>query len=111
MTELIDHDAVPEGQLFRPAQQRRVEALKIARQILEVKPGVFSGSKVEANRQVYDLTYLADWIIAGPDETELTDDAPELMPSPSPDPWEPIDHDAEATAELRAARSDFEDGN
>lgn len=54
-------------------QLRRVEALQVARQTLENKPGLFAGSKVEANRAVYDLTYLADWIIAGPADDEPSD--------------------------------------
>lgn len=55
-------------------QLRRVEALQVARQTLENKPGLFAGSKVEANRAVYDLTYLADWIIDGP--AAYADDEP-----------------------------------
>lgn len=74
--ETIDSDAVQEGQILRPSQLRRVGALRVARSILENKPGVFSGSKVEANRAVYDLTYLADWIISGPDLGTIQDDEP-----------------------------------
>lgn len=150
-------------------QLRRVEALQVARQTLENKPGLFAGSKVEANRAVYDLTYLADWIIDGPDNDEplsletsrdasnaayfnsgweavrrevlsvaeqmgdtpavdwirqhpgqgrLIDgpdtletdwSAPAVSTSTKPGEW--VDHDAAATADLRAARSDADDGN
>lgn len=46
-------------------QRRRVEALQIARRILESKPGLFVGSKIEEGRRVGDLTYLAEWILGG----------------------------------------------
>lgn len=109
--------------LLTADQRRRVEALKVARQVLENKPGVFSGSKLEPARSVVvDLMTLADWIIDGPDSddrVELLTGSGERVASistrtgrwadtygtPSVD-----DHDAAATADLRAARSDADDG-
>lgn len=67
-------DAVPDdGSMLTVDQRRRVEALQVARQILENKPGLFAGSKVEANRAVYDLTYLGDWITDGPDNDDTVE--------------------------------------
>jgi len=67
-------DAVPDdGSMLTVDQRRRVEALQVARQILENKPGLFAGSKVAANRAVYDLTYLGDWIIDGPDNDDTVE--------------------------------------
>jgi hypothetical protein len=77
LPELIDRDAVAEGQTLRPAQLRRVEALQVARRMLESKGGMFGGSKVEENRAVYDLTYLADWIIDGPSDFDGDEDYPD----------------------------------
>jgi hypothetical protein len=99
-------------------QLRRVEALQVARQTLENKAGLFAGSKVEAHRAVYDLTYLADWIIDGPG-AYASEDVPEDAPTAAEQGyqqnraglWEPIpNHDAAATADLTAARSDVDDG-
>lgn len=74
---LPETEAVPDdGSMLTADQRRRVEALQVARQILENKPGLFAGSKLEPARSVVtDLTYLADWIINGPD----SDDRVELL--------------------------------
>lgn len=74
LPELPDYTEPGDGSILTTDQLRRVEALRVARQTLESKPGLFAGSKVEANRAVYDLTYLADWIIDGPDSYASEDD-------------------------------------
>jgi hypothetical protein len=100
-------------------QLRRIEALQIARQALEQRPGLFAGSKIEAtSRVVFDLTYLADWIIDGPDATrdlepteyiDVLNGAGELVVRiPVACPGSAADD--EADADLRAARSDADDG-
>ena len=74
LPELPDYTEPGDGSILTTDQLRRVEALRVARQTLESKQGLFAGSKVESNRAVYDLTYLADWIIDGPDtDPEPTD--------------------------------------
>lgn len=74
LPELPDYTESADDTTFNLDQHRRVEALKVARSILENKPSPFAGTKVEAIRSVGDLTYLADWIIAGPDtDLEPTD--------------------------------------
>lgn len=61
-----DRDAVAEGQILRPSQLRRVEALKTARLILEDRTGgVFAGVKAEAKGTVEDLLTLAGWVLDG----------------------------------------------
>lgn len=138
LPELPDYTESADDTTFNLDQHRRVEALKVARSILENKPSPFAGTKVEAIRSVGDLTYLADWIIAG----SSTDDAGERVVSVSSKPgvWEPPrsaadliadaapktvsapwsgreyaklpdDADAAADADHRAARSDADDGN
>jgi hypothetical protein len=46
-------------------QLARVEALHVAREVLENKPGLFVGSKIDGTRSVYDLISLAEWIEQG----------------------------------------------
>lgn len=74
LPELPDYTESADDTTFNLDQHRRVEALKVARSILENKPSPFAGTKVEAIRSVGDLTYLADWILAGSStDTEPTD--------------------------------------
>ena len=61
---MADPDSVVE-QVLTLDQRRRVEALQVARRILENKPGLFAGSKVETSRTVIDLIDLGDWILDG----------------------------------------------
>jgi hypothetical protein len=101
LPELPDYTEPGDGDhVLTIDQLRRVEALKVARSILESKPGLFGGSKVEENRAVYDLTYLADWIIDGPDRdddeadtVDMVNGAGERVKSISTQTglWEPID--------------------
>lgn len=74
LPDIIDTDSPADGATLRPSQLRRVEALKVARQILEIKPGIFTGSKLESARSVVvDLMTLADWILLGPDNSDPFD--------------------------------------
>jgi hypothetical protein len=77
LPEPVDLDAVLDYPNLQPDQLRRVEALQVARQTLVSKAGLFGGSKVEANRAVYDLTYLADWIIDGSPDYDGDEDYPD----------------------------------
>jgi len=76
-TELIDSDAVPEGQILRPSQVRRAEALMIARKVLENRQALFAGSKLTSTSTIGDLTYLADWIVTGPQDFDGDEDYPD----------------------------------
>lgn len=60
-----DRDAVQEGQILRPSQVRRAEALMTARKVLENRQALFAGSKLTSNSTIGDLTYLAEWILTG----------------------------------------------
>jgi hypothetical protein len=117
LPEPADQSVPDDGSFLTADQRRRVEALQVSRQILENKAGLFAGSKVEANRAVYDLTYLADWIIDGPDSYASEDDTVDLVnghgervASISTRPGQWADVDQGATADLQAARSDADDG-
>jgi hypothetical protein len=96
LPELPDYTESADDQVLTLDQLRRIEALKVARSILENKPGLFAGSKVEANRAVYDLTFLADWIIDGPDNNDDTVDlvngaGETVSVSSKPGVWRDID--------------------
>ena len=114
LPEPIDTDAVQDDQVLRPSQRRRVEALQAARQILEIKPGIFTGSKLEPARSVVvDLMTLADWIIDGPDRdndtVDLMNGAGERVTSISTRPGQWADVSPQ-TAHDASARAYFESG-
>lgn len=68
---MTDPDTVVEPVLTLD-QRRRVEALQVARHILENKPQMFAGAKIDPSRTVADLTDLGDWIIDGSKSLEPT---------------------------------------
>lgn len=64
--QAADTEAVPDdGSMLKADQRRRVEALQVARQVIETKSGFFAGSKISAQATIGDLTYLASWILDG----------------------------------------------
>lgn len=62
---------------LQPDQLCRAEALTIARKILENRQSLFAGSKLPSNSTIGDLTYLADWILTGPQDFDGDEDYPD----------------------------------
>jgi hypothetical protein len=68
-----DTDAPADGEILRPSQRRRIEALQSARGVLANTPALFAGSKIDGTRSVGDLIVLAEWILFGSDEPDTSD--------------------------------------
>jgi hypothetical protein len=74
---LPDTDAPVNGEILRPSQRRRIEALQSARGVLANTPALFAGSKIDGTRSVGDLIALAEWILFGSDNrAQVVRDAP-----------------------------------